>query len=217
MPVSLGPRRSPRPPSWLFDAELLRETLCIEEERIVGRDNTFANGGVKLQLPESSMRAQRRGAREGTRISGRPPGDFCTTRAAFAATITPAARSPPRIGTKKRASRSNKRNWTCSCIAVTPEEAAQGIVPLTPGPPQPKRTTDVLRKPDNSEATDMREDRTFIPARTGRPSPIFPQLGSRFAIRGCPREKSGFPTSNARRDCIPLQSELGQLNSYRLE
>src|SRR5262249_28458756 len=38
------------------DPELLREALCSEEERIVGRDNTVAYGGLKLQLPESRMR-----------------------------------------------------------------------------------------------------------------------------------------------------------------
>lgn len=39
------------------DPELLRETLCLEEERVVGRDNTVAYQGLKLQLPESRMRA----------------------------------------------------------------------------------------------------------------------------------------------------------------
>jgi hypothetical protein len=39
------------------DCELLSETLCIEEERVVGRDNTIAYAGLKLQLPESGMRA----------------------------------------------------------------------------------------------------------------------------------------------------------------
>ena len=39
-----------------IDPELLRETLCIEEERIVGRDNTVAYERLKLQLPESRMR-----------------------------------------------------------------------------------------------------------------------------------------------------------------
>jgi hypothetical protein len=39
------------------DPELLRETLCIEEERVVGRDNTVAYQGLKLQLPESRIRA----------------------------------------------------------------------------------------------------------------------------------------------------------------
>lgn len=38
------------------DPALLRETLCTEEDRIVGRDNTVAYEGVKLQLPESRMR-----------------------------------------------------------------------------------------------------------------------------------------------------------------
>jgi hypothetical protein len=39
------------------DPNLLIETLCIEEERVVGRDNTVAYKGLRLQLPESRMRA----------------------------------------------------------------------------------------------------------------------------------------------------------------
>src|ERR1700756_2811052 len=39
------------------DPELLRETLCIEEERVVSRDNTVAYEGMRLQLPESRVRA----------------------------------------------------------------------------------------------------------------------------------------------------------------
>ena len=39
------------------DADRLVETLCIEQERIVGRDNTVAYEGLRLQLPESRMRA----------------------------------------------------------------------------------------------------------------------------------------------------------------
>jgi hypothetical protein len=39
------------------DRELLRENLCIEEERVVGRDNTVTYEGLKLQLPQSSIRA----------------------------------------------------------------------------------------------------------------------------------------------------------------
>jgi hypothetical protein len=39
------------------DAGLLSETLCIEEERVVGRDNTVAYARLKLQLPESRIRA----------------------------------------------------------------------------------------------------------------------------------------------------------------
>src|SRR5712671_3404228 len=38
------------------DPALLRETLCLEEDRVVGRDNTVAYQGLKLQLPESRMR-----------------------------------------------------------------------------------------------------------------------------------------------------------------
>jgi transposase len=38
------------------DAALLAETLCIEEERVVGRDNTLAYDGHRLQLPASRLR-----------------------------------------------------------------------------------------------------------------------------------------------------------------
>ena len=34
----------------------LRETLCLEEERTVGRDNTIAWEGLRLQIPESPLR-----------------------------------------------------------------------------------------------------------------------------------------------------------------
>jgi hypothetical protein len=40
----------------VVDSELLREALCIEEERVVGRDNTVTYEGLKLQLPESHVR-----------------------------------------------------------------------------------------------------------------------------------------------------------------
>jgi hypothetical protein len=39
------------------DAALLAETLCIEEERVVARDNTVAYDGRRLQLPASKARA----------------------------------------------------------------------------------------------------------------------------------------------------------------
>ncbi|MGD0333684.1 MAG: hypothetical protein ABSA90_10555, partial [Xanthobacteraceae bacterium] len=35
----------------------LREILCVQEERIVARDNTVAYGGLRLQLPQSPLRA----------------------------------------------------------------------------------------------------------------------------------------------------------------
>jgi transposase len=36
---------------------LLREVLCVQEERIVARDNTVAYAGLRLQLPQSPLRA----------------------------------------------------------------------------------------------------------------------------------------------------------------
>ena len=38
------------------EASRLRETLCIEDERTVGRDNTIAWEGLRLQIPESPLR-----------------------------------------------------------------------------------------------------------------------------------------------------------------
>lgn len=38
------------------DPALLTDILCTEEERVVGRDNTVAWGGLRLQLPESRLR-----------------------------------------------------------------------------------------------------------------------------------------------------------------
>ena len=39
------------------DPALLAETLCIEEERVVARDNTVAYDSRRLQLPASNARA----------------------------------------------------------------------------------------------------------------------------------------------------------------
>jgi hypothetical protein len=38
------------------DKSALAETLCVQEERVVGRDNTVSFGGLKLQLPASPLR-----------------------------------------------------------------------------------------------------------------------------------------------------------------
>ena len=133
------------------DPELLRETLCSEEERIVGRDNTVAYGRLKLQLPESRMRPHYVKAQvkvrhypdeslgvfhgprclarydaEGSQITAPTPPSLApcsppSRRGLEApASVSPTARRPaltsarheakgrPRVGTKKRASRSNK-------------------------------------------------------------------------------------------------------------
>jgi hypothetical protein len=39
------------------DPALLAQTLCVEEERVVARDNTVAYDGLTLQLPPSPLRA----------------------------------------------------------------------------------------------------------------------------------------------------------------
>jgi transposase InsO family protein len=39
------------------DAAMLAEILCVEVERVVGRDNTVSHNGRRLQLPASPLRA----------------------------------------------------------------------------------------------------------------------------------------------------------------
>jgi helix-turn-helix protein len=133
------------------DADVLRETLCSEEERVVGRDNTVAYARLRLQLPESRLRAHYVKARvkvreypdgtlavfhgprrlgrydaEGQQIAAPTPPSMasCSTpsrrgldapahaapsaqRPALTASRHEASRKPW-VGTKKRASRSNK-------------------------------------------------------------------------------------------------------------
>ena len=133
------------------DPALLSETLCIEEERVVGRDNTLSYRSVRLQLPESRMRAHYVKAR--VKVREYPDGSLAVlhgprcvcrydqagcqisvpTPLGLAPSSTPSRRGleapapaarPPRrpaltasrheahanpwVGTKKRASRSNK-------------------------------------------------------------------------------------------------------------
>lgn len=132
------------------DPELLRETLCLEDDRVVGRDNTVAYEGLKLQLPQSSLRPHYVKAR--VKVREYPDGGLAVfhgprclcrydqgcqivapTRQRVAScsppsrrglqTLVPGARAArrpaltasrheateqPRVGTKKRASRSNK-------------------------------------------------------------------------------------------------------------
>jgi transposase len=133
------------------DPGLLTEMLCIEEERVVSRDNTVAYEGLKLQLPESSVRAHYVKAR--VKVREYPDGSLAVlhgprclcrydqaggqiaapTRKSLAPCSTPSrrgleapasasrasrrpaltaprheAKDQPRVGTKKRASRSNK-------------------------------------------------------------------------------------------------------------
>jgi len=56
------------------DPARLAEILCIEEERIVARDNTVAYEGVRLQLPESRARAHYVKAR--VKVREYPDGDL---------------------------------------------------------------------------------------------------------------------------------------------
>jgi len=150
-PLSPSPRALPETAFVAADAELLSETLCIEGAARRGRDNTVAYEGLKLQLPESRMRAHYVKARvkvreypdgslavlHGPRClcrydqAGREiaaptrsslrrvldavkawPGNagVCCTHSATASLdrVSTRGQDQPRVGTKKRASRSNK-------------------------------------------------------------------------------------------------------------
>jgi hypothetical protein len=163
-------RRFARPaalPEWAFvavaDKGLLIEALCIEEERIVARDNTVVYGKLTLQVPESPARAHYVKARVKVReypdgtlaifhgprciarydAEGRPVATptapslapcsppsrrgLATPEAAAPAARRPsltasarAADGKPRVGTKKRASRSNQETGPRSVQTAAP-------------------------------------------------------------------------------------------------
>ena len=74
MPASPGRRRVAESAFVAADPAQLAEILCIEEERVVGRDNTVASAGLRLQLPQSPLRHHFVKARVKVQaISGRRP------------------------------------------------------------------------------------------------------------------------------------------------
>ncbi len=60
------------------DVRTLVECLCIEAERVVGRDNTVAFGTLRLQLPESRMRAHYVKAK--VKVRHYDDGGYCSRR-----------------------------------------------------------------------------------------------------------------------------------------
>jgi hypothetical protein len=54
----------------IADPMLLREVLCVQEERIVARDNTVSFRRLKLQLPQSPLRHHYVKARVIVRVIG---------------------------------------------------------------------------------------------------------------------------------------------------
>ena len=135
----------------VVDVEIVRETLCSEDQRVVGRDNTVAYDGLRLQLPQSRTRANYvkasvkvreypdgtlaifHGPRRLARYDGQGNEIAAPTAPSMASCSTPSRRGleaplsavPPVrrpaltasrpeaeatawVGTKKRASRSNK-------------------------------------------------------------------------------------------------------------
>ena len=86
------------------DAAVLAETLCVQEERVVGRDNTVSFNGLKLQLPESPLRHHFVKAR--VRVHHYPDGALavfhgprCIARYNPEGRLITAAPTPPRVPT----------------------------------------------------------------------------------------------------------------------
>lgn len=98
------------------EPERLRETLCVEEERTVGRDNTIAFERRRLQLPESPLRRHYVGAKvkvhaypdgtlgvlHGARVIARYTGEGellpAATKGSAAGPSVPARSGPSRSG-----------------------------------------------------------------------------------------------------------------------
>jgi hypothetical protein len=120
------------------DNDLLSEVLCVEEERIVARDNTVSWGRLRLQLPEA----------------GYGP---TTSRRACACTNTPTARSPSSTGRAAwpATAPTARRSRPPSKPPRDPLRRDALLVwrgfKAPPHPTQPRRTTDVLPIPDKSE------------------------------------------------------------------
>jgi transposase len=81
------------------DKASLTETLCVQEERVVGRDNTVSFDGLKLQVPESPLRHHYVKAR--VRVHQYPDGALAVFHgprliARYTAQDTPIATAPTR-------------------------------------------------------------------------------------------------------------------------
>jgi hypothetical protein len=99
------------------DAAVLAETLCVQEDRVVGRDNTVSFNGLMLQLPESPLRHHFVKAR--VRVHHYPDGALavfhgprCIARYDSEGGLITAATTPPRVPTPK---------------SVTPARHRQGV------------------------------------------------------------------------------------------
>ena len=144
----------------ISDPSQLIEALCIEEERIVSRDNTVAYEGLRLQLPPSPARAHYVKARvkvrqypDGTLSVFHGPKRLARTTAK-GAWIDPAAqRDPAPLGAAQATKKppvakelpagpsvaSGSPPSRCGLIALEPVSRARRRPTLTAAPPDAKR------------------------------------------------------------------------------
>ena len=126
------------------DQSQLIEALCIEEERVVSRDNTVAYEGLRLQLPESPARAHYVKAR--VKVRQYPDGTLSvfhgprrlaryTAKGALIDPKPPVAKELPAGPSVASGSPPSR----CGLIALEPVSRARRRPTLTAAPPGAKR------------------------------------------------------------------------------
>jgi hypothetical protein len=103
------------------DPALLAETLCIEEERVVARDNTVTYDSRRLQLPASRVTPCSPPSRRGLpRTELAAPTERRPSLTASARGVT----QPGQVGTKKRPSdRTKQPTRKTRMVSATPASA----------------------------------------------------------------------------------------------
>jgi hypothetical protein len=135
------------------DKAMLKEILCIEEERIVDRDNTVGYQGLRLQLPESRARAHYVKAK--VKVRQYPDGTLAVVHgprvlARYTAEgHAPFGRTHEACGMNRFDARASFSLWICGQPLRTQKGAAAHK--LHRPSRKRKRTIDVLQKPVNSE------------------------------------------------------------------
>jgi Winged helix-turn helix len=162
------------------DADVLRETLCSEEERVVGRDNTVAYARLKLQLPESPIRAHYVKAR--VKVREYPDGTLsvfhgprCLAR--YDADGREIAPTPQSLAAGSPPSRRGMET-PVSAAPPTPRPALTAARPEAKGQPRvgrrnglPSRTKKLLLDPRQPSSEQQKTAPGGVPLSPGSPKP----------------------------------------------
>jgi hypothetical protein len=158
-------RRFAKPPSFegnafvTADPALLAETLCIEEDRVVARDNTVAYGGRRLQGTVSNARAhyvKMRQYPDGTlalfhgprRIANYTAQGVETSAVPTTCSVTPC--SPP------------SRRGLATAESASPSQRRPSLTASARGVPEPRRVGTKKRATDRTKK--LTRKKTLPPA-----------------------------------------------------